>query len=629
MTGSSDSDRAPGESWPDRLWWVACVALALGMLGQAGRALANDWIPAGDDGYWALMARSVFSSHPPLLGSSSSGGLTSGTGFHHLGPLGFYLLAPFVAVLGGTGLAAGVAVINAACALSAAIAVRAGVGVRPGWFALVGSASLALVMGTELLVDPWNPHFAVLPLWLGLCGSWAVLRGATGWAAPTLVALSLSVQTHLSFVPVGVLCAAVTLGAATWWCRRRRAWTPLAVAAGVLVLANLPVLVQQLFADGPGNLTAIFEGSRDQGEAIGLRAGLGVVAQPLLQPWNWAWGSWAHHVVGPWELGSAWLVVAAVGGLVALAVWASRRGDAVVAADSLLALALLAAAVGAAGTLPFRIFGVPMSLARWVWPTLLLVQLLALESLLAMLPVRVPAPVRRWGPAAGCVAVLGLVVANVPYRDEGSGASAPGRATINAAIDEVAGELARIDRPLVGIHPSLLGNDAAVALLDWFDEQGIHASVDDPVALRQAGAHHRVDGTETATVLVLGGASALEAPPAGFRIVAQQNPVPASDVAWRADLLEHVEPKLDDLRALIDRDPGARERIGVPQGENPRLATYSWYELLCMAQTALPTGSAVVQDTVLSDADRERLCRIDDELTYGSIAVLIGPPPGA
>ena len=54
---------------------VAAVALVgLVILGHGVRAVLIGWIPSGDDGYWSIMARSVFSSRPPLLGSSSSGG---------------------------------------------------------------------------------------------------------------------------------------------------------------------------------------------------------------------------------------------------------------------------------------------------------------------------------------------------------------------------------------------------------------------------------------------------------------------------------------------------------------------------------------------------------------------------
>lgn len=166
-------------------WWLAALlVLALGVAVHAVGAVRSGWVPSGDDGFWSIMSRSVFSSSPPLLGSSSSGGVTTGEAFHHLGPLGFYLLAPFVWLFGSIGVALGAAVLNAASVVVAAVAARSGVGRRAGWFVLLGGALLCFTMGSELLVDPWNPHLATLPLWCGLACAWAVLCGRPAWAAP-------------------------------------------------------------------------------------------------------------------------------------------------------------------------------------------------------------------------------------------------------------------------------------------------------------------------------------------------------------------------------------------------------------------------------------------------------------
>ena len=63
----------------DRVWVAAVALVGLVILGHGGRAVLTGWIPWAH-GYWAIMARSVFSSRPPLLGSSSSGGVVTGTG---------------------------------------------------------------------------------------------------------------------------------------------------------------------------------------------------------------------------------------------------------------------------------------------------------------------------------------------------------------------------------------------------------------------------------------------------------------------------------------------------------------------------------------------------------------------
>jgi hypothetical protein len=624
-----------GRTGRDTPWLVALALVGGGIAVHAVRAVVGGWIPAADDGYWAIMARSVFSSHPPLLGSSSSGGLTSGTGFHHLGPIAFYVLAPFVAVLGGVGVAVGAAGVNAASAVFAGIVVRDGVGPRAGWVALVGSAALALTMGSELLVDPWNPHLAVLPFWFGLCGSWAVLRGATRWAAPTLFALWLAVQTHLSFAPLGVLVAAVTLAATARWCwveaRRAggtpgRAWNPLAWALAVSFVANLPVLVQQFFGAGPGNVTAVLEGGNDQGAAIGVGAGLGLVSQPLLQVWNWGPGSWRHHVVGAWELAPPWplaLVVAVSGGLFW---WAVRRRRIATAVDLVHAGWLLAVGSVVATTLPYRLFGAPMSLARWIWPVALFVQVVVLVAALDLWKDGRGGERPRWA-AGGLVVVALLTLWNVPARDEGSGAAVQSHDVIAGVIDDAADDLGRIERPYVPIPWNRSANDATVAVLDWFDERRIPFSLDDPVALRQAGAHRSRDGSETATVMVRGGAEVLDEPPQGFTTVAERNVVPERDSRWYLGQLDDLESRLVPFRQRLATEPGFQEALGVGSDAPSDTASLAWYALLCMSQTALPTGSAIVQAELISDGDRARLCRIEDRFAHGAVSIGIGPPP--
>ena len=314
-------------------WWVAglCV-LALGVAVHTVSAVRGGWIPSGDDGFWSIMSRSVFSDHPPLLGSSSSGGLLDGDAYHHLGPLGFYLLAPFVAWFGSVGVALGAATINAVSLVVAAVAARSGAGRRAGWFVLWGGALLCWTMGSELLVDPWNPHLATLPLWCGLGCAWAVLCGRRWWAVPGVFALSLSLQTHLSFVAVAGFVALVTLVACAYWCRRaslapsepggpgegRRilgvpaAWTPVAATFVAGLLANLATMVQQFFGRGPATSPWHSAATPAQDDPIGVVSGARALSQPFLSPVNWLPGSWRPQAVPVADLAPPWLVVVVV-----------------------------------------------------------------------------------------------------------------------------------------------------------------------------------------------------------------------------------------------------------------------------------------------------------------------------
>ena len=221
--------RAAADVSRDREHWLFLVAvgvLVLSVVAHAERARGQGWYPIGEDAYWTIMSRSVFSTDPPLLGSSSSGGIDVGTAFHHLGPIGFYLLAPFVAVFGDVGVAIGAGVLNAAALLVAVAAARFGLGRTAGWVALVGASAIAYAMGSELLVDPLNPHLIVCALFAGCVCTWAVLcaRGAsaTVWVVPGVIMLSIVLQTHLSAVPVGGYLGLVLLSATVWRSRSGR-----------------------------------------------------------------------------------------------------------------------------------------------------------------------------------------------------------------------------------------------------------------------------------------------------------------------------------------------------------------------------------------------------------------------
>lgn len=629
----------------DRLWVVSVALVGLVILVHGVRAVLGGWLPSGDDGYWAIMARSVFSSHPPLLGSSSSGGVVTGTGFHHLGPLGFYLLAPFVVVLGGPGVALGTAVLNAAAAVVAPAAVRRGVGERAGWVVVVCTALLCFTMGSELLVDPWNPHLSVLALWCALCCAWAVLAGGIWWGAPGVFFVSLTAQTHLSFVPVAAIAGLVLLVGTAWGCAhveavegspRWRRWSALLAALAAGLLANLVVLVQQLFGDGPGNLTNALTSGTGQELPIGATAGSRTVAQAF-DPTNWLPGSWFPQVIRPTELASPWLVVAVVVVLAGLEVLAVRRRSTRAVPALSFVLVLVVVSVWVAAGLGFRIFGVPMTLARWAWPVALLAVAVAVDAAVGLWLARVPeserdelgrgaSPVLRW---AGTAAVVVLCVAALPPRDEGSGAKELFRRPITELLDQVDDQVADLGRPYISINFQPLAAEATVALMDDLDERGVPFALDDPVALRQAGDYRGLDGTETATVVLRGGAAVLEPTPDGYRTIAEVMPLSAQDQAWYLDARDGLDDRLaafvDELRA----DPELRDRVGPSEDARLDPDATGWAMVLCGRYRELPTGSADIEREVIGDAERSRLCELEDRLANGAVAVDVGPPPSA
>jgi hypothetical protein len=181
-------------------------------------------------------------------------------GWHHPGPLYFYLLAPVYTLAGSStpGLNAGALLINvASIILLAWVLVRT----AGGWLTVVVTASLAVYAWrlAPLLVSPWNPHVVVLPLAALVVVAAAVASGDIGLLPIGVGLASFVMQTHLGVVPTAVaVCAVAALAAwpvaADAIGRRRRA---MIAAAGVAAVLWAVPLGEQL-SGAPGNMTAIW-----------------------------------------------------------------------------------------------------------------------------------------------------------------------------------------------------------------------------------------------------------------------------------------------------------------------------------------------------------------------------------
>jgi hypothetical protein len=623
----------PTGSWRRWLWPAAVAVLAVGILVHGVRAPLLDWVPSGDDGWWAIRARAVFSAHPPLLGSSSSGGLSAGTGFHHLGPLGFYLLAPFVRVLGGVGVAVGAAVLNATAAVLACVAARSGVGRRAGWFVAVATAALVFAMGSELLVDPWNPHLAVMAWWAGLCCTWAVLRGAAVWAPAGVALLSLAIQTHLSFVPLAGAVGLVLVVATVWSCARHdqpaahqvpawRRWAPVWSAAVVGLVAWAPVLIEQLLGAGPGNLSALVEGGSGQDQPIGVRSALGALGA-VVTPTRWLPGGWSTQVLAMDELAPWWLggvvLVAAIGA----GAWAVLR-RAPSAAAAVLAAALVAGGVVVSAAVGVSFPGVPMSQLRWWWPVLCLLGVVLADLVVGELG-PLPRAVRAWAPVGGLAVVVALVLATLPSRDEGSGAVPELREPVVQLLDQLEPALESLDRPLVRISDRPLATVAGVAVLDRLDELGVGFALDDEVLVRQAGAEHASDGDERVELVVRGGVEALT--PSTEVVLGLVDPLDEAEWERYQKLRDGLDARLAQFVDQLDDDPALRGRVDPPYPH--RLdAGLGWTALLCGEHPSLPRGDTDVQARVLGDDERADLCDLERRLDLGAVSVSLRSAAG-
>ena len=193
-------------------------------------------------------------------------------GWHHPGPVYFYLLAPVYRLAGGTtaSLAAGAAVITvASVALLAWLGARS-LGPRSSSIVLA-SIVLYLWRVPDLAASAWNPHVVVLPT-VAL-----VVAGAAAWGGdlallPIVVALaSFIAQTDAALVPVvAVVALAATAGTMSADGRKRGALRPL--YAALLVGAALwLVVVAEEITHSPGNLTLLwrfFVGAHGQGQSF-------------------------------------------------------------------------------------------------------------------------------------------------------------------------------------------------------------------------------------------------------------------------------------------------------------------------------------------------------------------------
>lgn len=276
----------PG-GWDRGRWLHAAILLAVlvAPLSALGHAVGSGWAPHGDDATIALRTWDVLSGRPPLTGMRSTSGDTGHPELasHHLGPLEFYLLAMPVALTGGSpvGLALGCTLIAGTASVLAVVWARR-LGGELGM--VIFGAGLLLTqwsIGLEALYRPFNPFPALLPVYLALLLSWAVLRGDHRALPPFAVVGALILQANLAFVPFAAALALLVAGAAVMHERRnprrrptREARSSYRWAGGLTVLAWLPSLLETL-VHSPNNVVQVTRWAlAGEGDSIGAGGAL-------------------------------------------------------------------------------------------------------------------------------------------------------------------------------------------------------------------------------------------------------------------------------------------------------------------------------------------------------------------
>ena len=246
-------------------------------------------------------------------------------GWHHPGPLYFYLLVPVYAASGH----------QTAALFSAAVAINLAAILTLVWIVARekhGGLAVLLAIGClvfawrvpRLLASPWTAHVPVLAslAFVAVCG--AVVGGRYRLLPAAIAAGSFIVQTHVGYGPmVGALSSVAGLAVfrrakSDQWTR----WRILGLAAGTWLLLWIAPVTEAL-SHGGGNLAAMWQFFMTaEGTAPSATAALGAWSHGLLgilrPDVSLPWGG--HFVsANPW-----WTVPLALAQLVALSLIAFR-----------------------------------------------------------------------------------------------------------------------------------------------------------------------------------------------------------------------------------------------------------------------------------------------------------------
>lgn len=557
-----------------RAAWLGAIAFAGAVIGAVVRARTGGWYPVGDNAYFALRSRDVLTEHHPLLGTWTSASQSVGFNLNNPGPLLFDVLA-LPAKIDSSLLPVGVAVLVLASVAVAAWCASRVAGALGVVGVLFASSALAWAMGPELLIDPWQPHALLFPYLGALVAAWAVIAG---WdrALLAFVALgSLLVQTHLSYAPLVLALGAVALvtvlvSAIRWPDRRRGHGTTLALAALLgLALWSQPI-IEQLTADGRGNLSRVADlAGADTEDLVGGELGIQVAGHLLSPVPRWLPPSFedAYENVPTVpanppsfeRLPSTAVAALSIGGalvvLAALAAGVRRR--AVVAGAGVMGLVLLVSVVTIV-SLPLSTYGLPPHHIRWLWPSAI-----ALTTVLvgAALATRVGLAVVTL--AAVAMAGLAVVPAHPAIGPTADRDAGPPMRALAPQLDALRGR-GPLELDLRGLR---LFEPYSISVVLELDERGVDVTVSDPGMIRQLGDARAATGEEAGRLFVLQGDLAVD----GFEGATQEAFVAGLDEAEQSEL-ERLGERVAGWIAAGDVALTDAGRTAVRSGRLPDLA---------------------------------------------------------
>jgi len=535
-----------GERWGARLPMLVAI---VPLLAAAARALNGSWYPIGDNAYFALRARDVLTDHHPLLGTWTSASLTVGTRINNPGPLLFDVLAGPAKVDVAIGTVLAVVALHVASVVLGVHWARQIAGSAGAWTVATAFLALEWAMGSEILVEPWQPH-SLLPAFLTfLVLVWALVAGHAGalpWAAGVA---SLILQTHLSYallVPAlaGLGLVALVLtglrsdGRTVLWHHLR---LPLVVTGLVLVVAWSQPVIDQV--TGEGNLSTVIAHGGGGGEQAGARFAARVLGSVAAVPGGWGPGGFeglhvdlsadrppgeAPALEGLADGGTSAPWAVATGVAFATAAWlAGRARDRPWGSALAVSAVALAAALASVALLPVsNVLGIAAHQLRPVWPVVLFATAVVLSTLVR----QVPRGERALPVLAGVLLVLGL-----PAHSPHTGPSADAWAI--PIVRDLVSQLDELDGSglvLVDLSVIRFAEPYSTPVMLELQRRGVEFVVDDDIAVGQLGpTREHADGDAVARELrIVDGDAALQPDPGWERIAF----VAGLDAAGQAEL---------------------------------------------------------------------------------------------
>ena len=319
---------AAARDWLAECWLTFVVGLcaAVPVIASTISALADGWLPAGDQAIIATRAYDVFTSHTPLVGQHSDAGAVIGQSVYSLGPMLYWLLA-LPARFGSPGtLTLTIGLLNTLAIVGVVALAR-----RRGGRALMFVTAIALAvmcrsLAPEVLHDIWNPSTALLPFTLLIFLCWSLACGEHRLLPLTVLVASFVVQCQLAFLAPSLGMVAVGLagltvsrmplrarrqapepsrrgadpppsgqGADPPPGRRGSVWRWALAALLVALICWTPPAIDQIEGK-PGNLTELVRTATAKQSKLGATVGWHAVVRAIgVPPW------WLRNPKSPWQ----------------------------------------------------------------------------------------------------------------------------------------------------------------------------------------------------------------------------------------------------------------------------------------------------------------------------------------